>query len=126
MFDQPSYNSLQDKTGSNGALKDAQYNLHCPANGGPEWKLNYFKSSCAIRLEDHTCKNKKCKRFKLANTGKSSTVIQGETKRPPTNKKHKCICCGKIGRYNGRGLIQKCYDRNKRAGTLDKFPKTRV
>jgi hypothetical protein len=128
MFDQPSYNSLQDQTGSNGALPDAEYNLYCPANGGPDWKLNYFKASCAIRLEKHSCKTGDCPRFVGEKPKKVAGGSQEHHKKPrrePARRIHKCLCCSKEKFIQGRGLCRPCYNFHSVRGILDNYPKTR-
>lgn len=32
-----------------------------------------------------------------------------------------CVCCGRPGRHEARGLIKSCYTRHARHGTLDQF-----
>jgi hypothetical protein len=122
-----SYNETTERTGANGCLPDSGYNIHCPAIPGPEYKMNYFSSSCAIRLEAKSpCKEITCKRHDKHNpAGLPNKVVKEEEKRHKTNQKHKCVCCGEIGIFKGRGLIRKCYDRHKRGKTLDNFSKTR-
>ena len=35
----------------------------------------------------------------------------------------KCVCCWRPGRHAGRGLVDACFARHKRHGTLDQFPR---
>jgi hypothetical protein len=127
MFDQPSYNSLQDKTGSNGALPDAEYNLYCKAIPGPDYKLNYYKASCAVRLEKHSCQSCDCPRF----AGEKPKVVGGsqehhkKPRRRPAPRIHKCLCCSKEKFIQGRGLCRPCYNFHSVRGILDNYPKTR-
>lgn len=41
------------------------------------------------------------------------------------NRRVKCLCCDKIGRHVGRGLIWSCHRRHRDAGTLEEFPTRR-
>lgn len=34
-----------------------------------------------------------------------------------------CACCGKTGPHKARGLRTTCYDRHRRQGTLDQYPR---
>ncbi|WP_405149499.1 hypothetical protein OG589_14735 [Sphaerisporangium sp. NBC_01403] len=34
-----------------------------------------------------------------------------------------CVCCGKPGQHNARGLRTSCYDRHRAKGTLDRYPR---
>jgi hypothetical protein len=35
----------------------------------------------------------------------------------------RCACCQRLGRNDGRNLIESCYARHRRQGTLDGFPR---
>lgn len=124
MFDRPSYNHIQDSTGSNGALPDAEYDINCPALGMPDFKLNYLASSCEIRLASKVKRSScsygdGCPRFRPT----VATIKPPEKKRrsKASKNKHKCVCCSKIGVHQARGLITKCYDREKKRKNLGQF-----
>ncbi|MEU4332360.1 hypothetical protein [Nonomuraea dietziae] len=34
-----------------------------------------------------------------------------------------CVCCGQLGRSDGRNLIESCYNRYRRRGTLHLYPR---
>jgi hypothetical protein len=124
MFDRPSYNHIQDKTGSNGALPDAEYDINCPALGMPDFKLNYLADSCEIRLSSKVKRTAcsfgdGCPRFRpTVATIKTTARIQNHSK-------GNCVCCGVYDEIQGRGLIRVCYNRYHGLGTLHKFPLTR-
>ena len=64
-----SINSNQDATGSNGALSEKTYDVHCHeiSGGRYTYMMNYYKSSCAVRMENGTCtKPGECPRFPSA------------------------------------------------------------
>jgi hypothetical protein len=139
MFDRPSYNHIQDSTGSNGALPDAEYDINCPALGMPDFKLNYLASSCEIRLASKVKRSScnfgdGCPRFRSKELEKVEKVakvikpklVEKRIKMPKiARENHKCLCCGEIGTYKSRGLIQGCYDKHRFTKTLDQFPLTR-
>jgi hypothetical protein len=131
MFDSPSQNHRQEQTGQKGSLPDADYNLHCKALGGPDWKLNYFKSSCAIRLEDHTCKTSTCPRYvgKPQKKAAANPVIVKKNGRPKTNADQVCVCCnGETRTRTGKKPVMKahklcsiCYSFHHHKGTMDQW-----
>jgi hypothetical protein len=125
MFDRPSYNHIQDSTGSNGALPDAEYDINCPALGMPDFKLNYLAESCAIRLASKVKRSAcsfgdGCPRFRPT----VATVKPPPRKRMvrTSNKDHTCVCCGKKGEHHCRGLINACYKRHRKKGNIEMFP----
>jgi hypothetical protein len=128
MFDRTSYNSIQDSTGSNGSLPDQQYNIHCKAIGGPDWRLNYLAESCETRLKAKVKRlacsfGDGCPRFRPT-VATISKPVRKRKRGPKEN--HKCFCCGKVGTHQSRGLITTCYDRHKWAKTLDKYPRANL
>jgi len=112
-------NQTQDSTGATGCLPQNEYDIHCHAIPGPEYKLNYLASSCNIRIEDKTCTEYECKRY--AGERKVSKSKITPRKRPKGKVKRTCVGCGELSFIKGRGLCGKCYKRNEYRGTLDNY-----
>jgi hypothetical protein len=102
------------------SLEDSSYSsgIDCPAVG-----MITPIESCESRL---TTKNKKaactvesCPRFRPT----VATIKPPEKKRrsKASKNKHKCVCCSRIGVHQARGLITKCYDREKKQRNLGAF-----
>lgn len=48
--------------------------------------------------------------------------MESNVKRVSKRVTRNCVCCGELGPHIGRGLIRPCYEREKYAGTLDRWP----
>jgi hypothetical protein len=104
------------------SLEDSSYSsgIDCPAVG-----MITPVESCESRL---TTKNKKaactvesCPRFRpTVATIKPPAKVE---RRKGRKTDQVCVCCGRVGIHQGRGLITKCYDRIKFKKELGKFPK---
>lgn len=108
----------------------------CPQMGRPGSKSpNYWRSQCAARQTQRVCKCPVGRKVLEAAAGAAAKAARDraardaaakqEEKAMPKKKNEKasgpCICCGKTGTYQGRGLIASCYWRHKRAGALEQF-----
>jgi hypothetical protein len=101
-------------------LDDSQTSagVHCPAIG-----VIYPVESCEARLttknKKAACKHTECPRFRPT----VATIKPADKKRRSKASKdnHKCVCCSKIGVHQARGLITKCYDREKKQRNLGAF-----
>lgn len=114
-------NAGQPQTGQNGSLPESQYNIHCIAIPGPDYKLNYYTASCAERQSAGTCISDECKYFKSAevparHNKHSISIVSSRT------KMIKCVSCGKMSENHGRQLCKTCHTKNSRAGTLSNYP----
>jgi hypothetical protein len=117
-MDHPSVNTSPYSS----SLEDSSYSSgrDCPAVGMIT-PIESCESRLTTKNKKAACKHTSCPRFR-------PTVAT--IKPPPKVKKqkgrkinHVCVCCGKVGVLQGRGLITKCYDRFKFKKELDKFPK---
>ncbi len=112
-------NQTQDSTGATGCLPQNEYDIYCSAILGPEYKMNYLASSCAIRIKDKTCTEYDCKRY-------VGTVAARKIKVPPRPRprgqiERTCVDCGELSIIKGRELCNKCYGKHKYHGTLDNY-----
>jgi len=126
-----SANSMQPSTGQHGLLQDTEYDCYCMAMTGPVYKLNYFKSSCTLRLEHENCFiGNACEYFKgdepLRNAyqrGKLNAIHN--LKRKPTERNRTCVKCGCDAWIKARNLCSSCYVAVARDGNLDDYPRAR-
>ena len=112
-------NFSQEITGYKGSLPDSEKDIFCKEQGGPDYKMNYWKSSCKERQAQNTCKRVNCHRF----TAPIPTKEQLRAAVKSNEGRIKCACCGQLGKNEGRQLISACYKRHKNAGTLEQFKK---
>jgi hypothetical protein len=135
MFDRPSYNHIQESTGANGSLPDAEHDINCPALGQPEYKLNYLSTACESRLVTKVrgaeCTfGKDCPRFKGPDPKKRIYVSREHDKeekpgrKAPTNVQE-CMSCHETKQIKAIRLCNLCYAHNHHAGTLENFAKYR-
>jgi hypothetical protein len=135
MYDRPSYNHIQDSTGSNGALPDAEHDINCPALGQPEYKLNYLSTACESRLTTKVRGAKctyghDCKRFRGPQPKKRIYVSREHDKEVKPGRKtplnvQECMCCHKKLQIKSLQLCSACYVRHHGKGTLGPFEQYR-
>ena len=124
-------NSTTERTGQGGSIHDAAHDINCPAFGEPEYKLNYYATSCDLRLEAGTCEQGYCPRYKgnqptgrTANrpiTADFKTFVPGSPEKVVAGQE--CRCCNRVKKIRGRGLCNSCYSHHYYRNTLDKFSK---
>ena len=123
-------NQGQETTGSNGCLPERMPDLCCPAmqnNEYPDYRPNYYKSSCEIRLAAKTCKNHTCEHFTGAIPTPAQYGAAAVTLEDKRDRNVNCACgCGRFGRNQGRGLVRGCHARVSRQGKLESYPSLRV
>ena len=120
-------NADQESTGNTGCMPETEKDIHCAGIPGPEYKLNYYASSCRGRLINKTCESYNCPRFvgevKVIR-GRKQRVNVKKLGRPGIGGKQVCVApdCGEVKKIKARGLCIACYCHHDNKGTLKQFP----